>query len=347
MLFATNRTPKRSARTTINRKIAFDLQNTGAAQHMYFCERHGEEDYTEIGSKAFFERLRDLPDRTQVLLYIHGFNSTPEDVIFPRARRLQELLDQQAGQDDADTAPGPARVHVVPLIWPCDDDHLAAILDDYWDDQRAADASGLAFARMLGKFDRWRTESAKNARKQARETGRPASDFICTRRINMLAHSMGNRVLRTALRTWTENDAQGQMPQLFRNVFMVAADVINHTLEAEEEGQYIPASGRNLVVYYANDDLAMPASKVANLKNRTVSRRLGMTGPEDLDRVPKNVYEVDCDDFNNTCDPPKGHSYFLECPGGAVSPVLGHMYQCLRTGRVPDEDDRSQRLRRP
>ena len=78
----------------------------------------------------------------------------------------------------------------------------------------------------------------------------------------------------------------------------------------------------------------MPASKPANVKNRTVSRGLGMTGPEDLLAVPKNVYEVDCDNFNNTCDPPKGHAYFLDCPGGRVSPVLGHMVTAVKTARV-------------
>ncbi len=145
---------------------------------------------------------------------------------------------------------------------------------------------------------------------------------------------MGNRVLRNALRYWVENDLRGEMPQLFRNLFMVAADVVNHTLERGAVGQYIPDAARNLVVYYANDDLAMPASKLANLKNKTVSRRLGMTGPEDMAQVPGNVYAVDCDDFNNRFDWPKGHSYFLIDDDGVVSPVLKHMVAAVRGGRV-------------
>ncbi|WP_435106536.1 alpha/beta hydrolase [Arhodomonas sp. AD133] len=345
MLFATNRTPRQSPRTRIDRPISFDPQNTTAAQHVFFCERNDKDDYTEIGGNAFFERLRDLPGDTQVLLYIHGFNSPMEEIIFPHATRLQELLDEQA--DATPHGVTDTRVHVVPLIWPTEDDHRVAILDDYWDDQRAADASGLAFARMLGKFDRWRTDAARQAQARCRATGKPMSDFLCTRRINVLAHSMGNRVLRGALKTWTEAFAQGRMPMLFRNVFMVAADVINSTLEADGEGRYIPDSGRNVLVYYAADDLAMPASKLANLDSRTVSKRLGMTGPQDLQTVPKNVYEVDCADFNNTFDPPQGHSYFLASPDGAVSPVLVHMYRSIRDGRVPDGSVRHQRLAAP
>ncbi len=283
---------------------------------MYFCERRDKDNYVEIGNESFFSRLKDLPKRMQILLYIHGFNNTAEAEVFPRTEKLQELFDKVGVKD---------LVHVVPLIWPCDNDNIVSIIDDYWDDQRAADQSGAAFARMLGKFDDWRKKEAQG-------------DVLCTKRMNVLAHSMGNRVLRNALTNWVEYDTRGQMPQLFRNVFMVAPDVVNHALEREESGQYIPDSARNVVVYYANDDLAMPASKVANLKNLTVSRRLGMTGPEDLDAVPKNVYEVDCDNFNNTFDPPVGHAYFLTGPRNAVSPVLKHMVQAIKTGRVtPNE----------
>ncbi len=230
MLFVTNRTPKQSNRTRLKRKISFDLQETSAAQNMFFCERNDCEDYTEIGSKKFFARLKALPQKTQILFYIHGFNNTGEADIFPRAKKLQELINPHP-DDDVEPI-----VHVVPLIWPCDDDSIISFLGDYWDDQRAADCSGLAFARLLGKFDRWR----KN--KQQKKDP-------CYKRINVLAHSMGSRVLRNALKTWVERDANGHMPQIFRNIFMAAPDVVNHTLEPGEDGQYIPHSARNVVVY--------------------------------------------------------------------------------------------------
>ena len=58
----------------------------------------------------------------------------------------------------------PGLVHIVPLIWPCDDDSAPAFIDDYWDNQRASRASGGAFARMLGLFDNWRKEEAAKNR---------------------------------------------------------------------------------------------------------------------------------------------------------------------------------------
>ncbi|GAW87843.1 conserved hypothetical protein [Bathymodiolus platifrons methanotrophic gill symbiont] len=265
-----------------------------------------------------------MPGKTQILFYIHGFNNTAESEIFPNAKKLQALFDQVGGS---------GLVYVVPLIWPCDDDSVVAFIDDYWDDQRAADASGMAFARMLGKFDDWRRKEA-------------LKPDPCTRRINVLAHSMGNRVLRNALISWVRNDSSDQMPQLFRNVFMVAADVVNHTLERGRSGEYISYSARNVLVYYANDDLAMPASKLVNLKNRTLSRRLGMTGPESFKKIPKNIYEVDCDSFNNTFDTPAGHTYFMYGPNQTVSPLIKHMVDALKDGRVAPPG-RHHRLKKP
>ena len=123
MLFATNRIPEQSHKTTLNRKISFDLQDTRAAHSMYFCQRKGKDNYIEIGRNKFFSTLRDLPKKTQILLYIHGFNNTGEADVFPRAERLQTLMDKVGGSD---------LVHVVPLIWPCDDDSFLKFVDDYF-----------------------------------------------------------------------------------------------------------------------------------------------------------------------------------------------------------------------
>jgi esterase/lipase superfamily enzyme len=313
MLFATNRTPTQSARSKKGRKIGFSMQNTSVSQDMYFCRRNGIDDYVEIGNKAFFQALKDLDEKTQILFYIHGFNNLGEADVFPNAEILQGMFDELS----------PGLVYIVPLIWPCDDDAAIAFMDDYWDDQRASRASGDSFARMLGLFDNWRKEEANQPNP-------------CTRRMNVLAHSMGNRVLRNAISSWVKYDMGGNMAQIFRNVFMIAADVVNHTLEHKENGRYIPDSARNVVVYYANDDLAMPASKIANLKNMTVSRRLGMTGPESMsdNRLAQNVYKVDCDNFNNSWGDKKGHTYFLRDKRGKISPVIFHMIAAIDGGRV-------------
>ena len=160
----------------------------------------------------FFGRLR-RSTRQQVLFFVHGYNCQPERRIFPDALRLQGLCDALA----------PDLVEVVPLIWPCDDDF--GLVLDYWDDQRSAEASGLALARVLGKFIAWRD--------------RLGTEETCLKHVNILAHSMGNRVLATALAAWAQD--YGAVPALFRNVFMVAADVANDVFAPGQPGTVIAA----------------------------------------------------------------------------------------------------------
>jgi hypothetical protein len=67
-----------------------------------------------------------------------------------------------------------------------------------------------------------------------------------------------------------------------------------------------------------------------------------MTGPESLEVLPKNVYEFDCDSFNQRFDFPAGHSYFLTDREGYASPIITNMVRAMRSGRV--EGERSQTL---
>ncbi|MEM1073962.1 MAG: alpha/beta hydrolase, partial [Pseudomonadota bacterium] len=261
-------------------------------------------------------RLKDSQCR-QILLFVHGFNNLP-DFIFEMTAELQKLCDKKKKNE----------VLVVPLIWPCDND--LGIVSDYWDDQKSADQSGYSFARVLEKFLAWRNSEANEPEVAP-----------CLKRINLLAHSMGNRVLRQTLASWNKYDLAAGVPLIFRNTFMVAADVVNETLHEGHSGELISHASRNVVVYYASDDLALRASKAANLKNKIASRRLGHTGPENIRRTPRNVFQVDCDDINTQYDTPTGHNYFrFGKRSGQPGAVFNHIYQCIESGRVfPDDPD--------
>jgi hypothetical protein len=137
-------------------------------------------------------------------------------------------------------------------------------------------------------------------------------------------------VLESALASWAHD--YGTVPALFRSIFMVAADVANDLFGSGRAGTVISGAARN-VVYHAADDFALRSSKVANLKNRIVQRRLGHTGPADLNHSPANVVAVDCDEFNSRYDR-FGHSYLLADPSGAPGAVVRHLVETMRTGRV-------------
>lgn len=314
MLFVTNRRLVECRQSAAGRAVAFDLSCSEPSSSLFFCRRHGPGQYEELLSPRFFDRLRHSP-RSQILLFLHGFNCQPEPQIFPAALELQRLCDQLA----------PNAVEVVPLIWPCDDDF--GVVLDYWDDQTSAEVSGMVMARVVGKFLDWRD--------RAREPG------PCLKHVNVLAHSMGNRVLRAALARWRAD--YGAAPALFRSIFMVAADVANECLERGRPGAVIATAARNLVVYHAADDLALRSSKVANLRNKVVSRRLGHTGPECLELTPANVVAVDCDAVNHDRDR-LGHTYFLGDAGGSPGAVLRHIVDTLLSGRVAGLSDGARKL---
>lgn len=310
MLFITNRVLNEGPESSKGRSISFKLSDNNALQSVFFCERTKEGQYIELLSKPFFGKLRSSPYK-QILLFIHGFNNLPEESAFQRAEMLQALLDKLS-----------ISVEVVPVIWPCEDHSVKNVLENYLSDQLAADASGTAFARAFAKFEDFQAAHLQE-------------EDPCNKRISILAHSMGNRVLRESLRIWCDEIRRNGPPMLFRNAFLAAADIINESLNSDGDARFIHNASRNTVVYFASDDLALRASKVVNA--RDVSRRLGHTGPFDMTKVPASVYAIDCDNVNTLYDPPTGHTYFLNIPGGqALKPgkVFKHIAKCLETGRV-------------
>lgn len=314
MLFVTNRFPRQSIKTRRGRKFDFDLDNNAGSNSIFFCRRENKSEYTEVGSVDFLNGLK-ASDYRQILLYIHGYSNLPEDV-FAAAEVLQRLCDRAKRREAL----------VVPLVWPCDND-LGAV-QDYWDDQKAADQSAFAFARALEKFIAWRGSEQHNA-----------NGAQCLKRINVLAHSMGNRVLRGTLENWRRYDLANGVPLMFRNTFLVAADIVNESLQVGRPAEPICHASRNVAVYYAADDFALRASKAVNLHNRIVSRRLGHTGPEGMAMTPSNVYAIDCDDVNTSYDPQWGHTYFLTgSRGGAPGLVFEHIFQAILSGRVFPDD---------
>lgn len=313
MLFITNRLRKGSERSQIGNAYKFADDATFSGVSVYYCKRNKLNDYTEIGSKALMQELKDS-GCSEIVLFIHGFNVLPEgnkkdgkNGGFETAQKLQKLLDKEK----------PNRYEVVALLWPTDDD--LGIAKDYYDDRAAARNSGGAFGRVLSKFVKWRSE--QNGQEDA-----------CFKRVNVVAHSMGNHLLASTLAQWKE--LYGGVPRIFQQVFMFAPDVVNDVFEPGHEGRVIAESAVNVSVYYAIDDLAMSASKVANV-GQAISKRLGHTGPERMSDAPSNVHAIDCSSFNTDYDSPTGHGYFLHDKKGKPGAAFRHMMRTL-TDKQPD-----------
>jgi len=112
------------------------------------------------------------------------------------------------------------KVLVIPIIWPCT--NKGTTLTNYIDDQPSADASSFAMLRAFQKF-----------------IAHAQATLDCNIRINVLAHSMGNRVLRETLIKLKYDVFPKVFPKVFRNIFLVAVDVVNETLHKDESGSVI------------------------------------------------------------------------------------------------------------
>ena len=85
---------------------------------------------------------------------------------------------------------------------------------------------------------------------------------------------MGIRVLQEIFDVRNRYDLSYRVSRLFRRSFLIGADIVNESLEPGQPGEIISHSSRNVVVYYASDDLSLRSSKVSNRRNRVAS-----TGP--------------------------------------------------------------------
>jgi len=300
MLFITNRELKGK-----KEKLSFVASNK-VSNDLRYCEinyklNDKDKDFAEIGSNNLMKKLRDN-HKTEIMFYIHGFNNQPFSDIFVNAEKMQNQL----------TNNGIKHIEIVPLIWPCDNDF--GIIKDYMDDQETAKISGAFFSRAISKLLKWQENNM-------------AENKQCIKRMHMFSHSMGNLVLQEAMNYWAKNYGNGDVPFLFKNIFLVAADIPNENLERKEDGYLITQAGKFIFSYFAYDDLAMPASKILNTRKLVFSRRLGHTGPENMNAVTNNVYAVDCSNFNNVFDK-KGHTYFID-KNNKESPAFKHICKVL------------------
>ncbi|MBN8439513.1 MAG: alpha/beta hydrolase [Candidatus Accumulibacter sp.] len=327
MLFITNRVPDEGVVSTVGRRVRFDDRKSDASNSLFYCESIPDENvrdegFVEIMSDDFLKELKGIK-KESILLYVHGYNNVPSSAI-GKGHLLQRLLDKE----------DPHAVEVVTVVWPCIED-TDTPLKKYWGDQDAADMSGIVFARVLSRFMAWQQETAQR-------------DTRCLKRLNILAHSMGNRVAMNTLYYWATNFGNDGVPFMFRNAFLIAADIPSNALEDDQPGRFISSASRNVSVYYAGDDKRMRESVAANAFRGITTSRLGDNGPDRPERTRGNVYRIDCDRFNHDLDHKAGHSYFLTdnrdadakaaLVGGEItgnsSPILPHLLQSIKSGKV-------------
>lgn len=235
-----------------------------------------------LGSKNVFGRVREkmvLYSRDTVV-FVHGYNVSFKQALTSAARLKRNFSTSEGG-------PG---VNLVVFSWPSDGSMMPYIA--YGNDRQDAAASGPAFARGLLKLaDFLRGSTPEEA---------------CNHQLHLVAHSMGNYVLRHTLQEYLKQSS-GRPVRLFDQVFLMAADEDDDAFEHAYKLKSLPRLAKRVNVYFNNNDRAMAVSD----KTKGNPDRLGDDGP----RVPRGIPgKVSLVDVTPVVDGLVEHSYFLDTP---------------------------------
>ena len=232
------------------------------------------------GSERFLEDLRGLMrgGLSDTLVFIHGFNVTFTGALEAAARLADSVVVDGR------------QVNVVVFSWPSDGQ--AVPLMSYYSDREDARASGPALARAYLKLRDYLVKLD--------------SEEYCQRRLHLLAHSMGNYVLRQGLQALIAKEPAA-LNRFFDQILMAAPDEDDDTFEHDSKLKLLPRLGRQVTVYFNPNDRALLISD----KTKSNPDRLGSDGPRLIDMIPKKIVLVDCRNVAGEADPLTMHSYYI------------------------------------
>ena len=244
------------------------------------------------GSLNVFERVRDkmIGHARDTVVFIHGYNVSFKQALTSAAELKRNFS----------TARGGPGVNVVLFSWPSDGSMMPFIA--YANDRQDAAASGPAFARGLLKLADFLRGS------------RPVE--ACDQRVHLVAHSMGNYVLRHAVQEIVAH-SPGRPVRIFDQVFLMAADEDDDAFEYAHKLKPLPRLAKRVNVYFNDEDAGMAISD----KTKGNPDRLGDDGPRVPRGIPGKVTLVDC---TPVVEGLVEHSYYLDTPT-----VVGDMQKVL------------------
>lgn len=263
----------------------------------------------KLGSKAMFTDLqKDMQKRSDVLVYIHGFNVSWQSAV-ASALALQVMTNRDGiGNDTQKTT-------VVLFTWPSNGSAMPFVA--YKSDRSEAKGSGYAFARGVLKL---RDHLAK------------LGGFDCGQDLHLLCHSMGNYVLQNALERIRDFSPGPALPRLFEYVFLCAPDVDASVLEPGQPLGDLHQLTRTVSVYHNTGDAALRISDYT----KGNPDRLGSYGAARSAVLSDKVEQVDCSAIVGGL---VEHSYYLD--GRVADDIL------MSIDGVAVDDERRTRAPKP
>lgn len=213
------------------------------------------------GSTEIYESLRKvaLESKDNILFIIHGYANDFESGLIGAA----EIGATQK------------RSNVFAFCWPSAE---VAIGLNYGCARDLAEISGHAIGRSFAILLRYLNKVTKEER--------------CNRKVDVIAHSMGNYALRHAVQSMKSELLLDTGVRLFDDLILVAADDDNDTLEHEDGIAPLIPFVRAVTVYYSRWDIALQYSD----RVKCNPDRLGQYGPRNMTSISDKVVAVDVSD---------------------------------------------------
>jgi esterase/lipase superfamily enzyme len=227
-----------------------------------------------------------------IVVFVHGTDNDAQAAI-QRAAYNKTWLEAVA----------PRGFDMIAFTWPARNygslDQVLKYQDDYHTDQRQADASAAHVDLFFAELYRLKPQ-------------------LGNRKINLLCHSMGNRVLGGAVEAWYRG-AAAPAPPLFDVALLAAADERADSFTQPNGGRLsnLYKLSTAITVYVSDADFLMAASDGVN-----GYAPMGLSGPHDVadrQKFPQAVYQfVDCTDVNDYVAPrlslDLSHQYYRQSP---------------------------------
>jgi esterase/lipase superfamily enzyme len=250
-----------------------------------------------LGSTQLFADLKQkMRDGQDLIVLIHGYASGFSDALERAAELTEKYLVR--GKDGKERQP-----IVLVFSWPSNGRMIP--FKSYVSDRSDAEKSGHALARLFFRLIDFYLGEAEKARVATTEDGQKRH-APCPGRIHLVAHSMGNWALRAGLLHAIDRRGADNLPILFDNVFLMAADEDEDALEDPRKLGLLPRMANAVHVYHSKDDTALVISDVTKLN----PDRLGHNGPEDIEVTDGKVVAIDCRHVDSTDLLHADHQYY-------------------------------------
>jgi len=213
-------------------------------------DKDGDAVINDIMASAGANEHRDAQNQPagDLLVFVHGFNNSPEEVV-TRHRKIKANLRTFGYKGE-----------VLSFDWPCDQT-ATAYLDDR---SRARETARLLVTDCISKFAA-----------RARLAG--MTDEGCNLNIHILAHSMGTFVVREAFAQTSDFTSINNSPWLVNQAAFISGDISSDTMcETDRDARAIARRVMRLTNYYNPFDSVLSISNAKRLGTQPRAGRVGL-----------------------------------------------------------------------